>query len=79
LPGVRVTLKCLRLNEILENPETIGQHIKARRLTLKLYQRDVAQLLGICPETILHWEKGQTCPPVRAYPAMRAFLGYDQC
>lgn len=77
LPKVPVTLKCLKPNGIPVDPQTIGEHLKARRLALKLYQRSVALLLGVSPETVLHWEKGQTCPPIGTYPAMVAFLGYD--
>ena len=46
-------------------------------MTLKLYQRDVAYLLGVSPETVLHWETGQTNPPTRLYPPIVTFLGYD--
>ena len=46
-------------------------------MTLKLYQRDVAKLLGVSPETVLHWETGQTSPPIRSYPPIVTFLGYD--
>lgn len=46
-------------------------------MTLKLYQRDVANLLGVSPETVLHWETGQTSPPIRPYPSIVTFLGYD--
>ena len=34
-------------------------------------------MLGISPETLLHWEKGQTAPDVVLYPRILAFLGYD--
>lgn len=74
-----VTLKCLKPKELQNPPQTIGEHLKARRLALQLYQRDAAKLLNITPETLLHWEKGQTEPPVSAYPAIRQFLEYDPC
>ena len=72
-----VTLKCLKPNGIPEHPQTLGEHLTARRLALKLYQRSVALLLNVSPATVLHWEKGQTFPPIWAYPAIVAFLGYD--
>lgn len=33
--------------------------------------------LGVTPQTVLHWEKGQTEPPVEAIPAILRFFGYD--
>lgn len=72
-----VTLKCLKPNGIPVDPQTLGEHVKARRLALTLYQRDVALLLKVSPETVLHWEKGNTEPPVASMPALLKFLGYD--
>lgn len=77
LPGVRVTLKALRPTEFPNGPETIGEHLKARRLALGLYQRQAAERLGVTLETVLHWEKNRTEPPASVYPAIIAFLGYD--
>jgi DNA-binding transcriptional regulator YiaG len=56
---------------------TVGDHVKAKRLELALFQRQAAKLLGICQTTVMHWEKGQSDVPIRAYPAILAFLGYD--
>ena len=67
----------MKPNGIPKDPKTLGEHLKARRLTLDLYQRDVALLLQVSKETVLHWELDQTTPPIRAIPAIRAFLGYD--
>lgn len=33
--------------------------------------------LGVTPQTVLHWEKGQTEPPIESIPAIILFLGYD--
>jgi transcriptional regulator with XRE-family HTH domain len=72
-----VTLKSLRPELFPNDASTLGEHIKARRLALKLLQREAAAMLGVTTETVLHWEKGQTEPPASAYPAILAFLGYD--
>ena len=56
---------------------TVGDHIKKRRLELSLYQSQAAKLLGVCESTVKNWEKGHTDVPIRAYPAILAFLGYD--
>ena len=33
--------------------------------------------LGATAVTVLHWEKGQTLPPIEAMPRILSFLGYD--
>ena len=56
---------------------TLGDHIKRKRFELGLYQRELAARLGVCHKTIINWETGDTNVPMRAYPAVLAFLGYD--
>jgi transcriptional regulator with XRE-family HTH domain len=67
----------LKFKETDFEPQTLGEHIKKRRLILGLYQREVAECLGVDPFTVLNWEKGKTEPPLRAIPAILAFLGYN--
>jgi len=38
--------------------KTIGDYIRKRRLDLRLFQRQVAQLLGVDVDSICHWETG---------------------
>jgi transcriptional regulator with XRE-family HTH domain len=56
---------------------TINDHIKTRRLELKLLQREVAEHLGVKTDTILNWEHCRTKPTLRSLPRVIAFLGYD--
>jgi DNA-binding XRE family transcriptional regulator len=42
-----------------------------------LFQREVAQQLGVTPWTIMNWEKGRTEPPIVAISTIVRFLGYD--
>jgi len=56
--------------------KTLGDHIRARRLDLGLDQNEAARRMGVNPWTILNWEKANTQPHVRAYPAIMKFLGY---
>ncbi len=37
---------------------SIGDHIRKKRLQLGLFQRELAQQLGVNVWTILNWEKG---------------------
>jgi transcriptional regulator with XRE-family HTH domain len=77
LPGVRVTLKTLKPKGFRGPLVTLGDHLKARRLALGMFQKDVAKHLGVDQWTLLNWEKNRTAPLVTAYPAIFTFLGYD--
>ena len=56
---------------------TLGEHLRSRRRTLGLLQREVAERLGVTIETLLLWEWDEHEPTVRYYPAIFRFLGYD--
>jgi transcriptional regulator with XRE-family HTH domain len=59
-------------------PRTLGEHIKRRRLMLKMTKRQAAVRLGVGPETVRHWESGETnSPSVVRIPAILEFLCYD--
>ena len=55
----------------------LGGHIRARRLDLKLLQRQVADQIGVHEMTITLWEGNATVPEVRYMPAIIQFLGYN--
>lgn len=57
--------------------DTIGGHLKRRRLTLGLLQADVAQTLGIHEATLRAWEGNENTPANRHFPSIIGFLGYD--
>jgi hypothetical protein len=46
LPLVPVRLKYLKSEELLPAPATLGEHIKERRLDLKLTLKEAGKLLG---------------------------------
>lgn len=56
--------------------KTIGDHIRKRRLDLKLRQEEVAGLFGVSREAVSDWEAGQTSPRVSIMPKVIGFLGY---
>jgi transcriptional regulator with XRE-family HTH domain len=56
---------------------TLGDHIRARRLDLKLLQKQVADQIGVDEATITNWERNTTPPAIRYIPAVIQFLGYD--
>lgn len=39
-------------------PETVGEHIRKRRLDLGLLQIEVAQIIGVTESTVGNWEHG---------------------
>ncbi len=55
----------------------MGDHIRARRLDRKLFQKDVARIVGADTTSVLNWEKNRVEPEIRFLPAILSFLGYD--
>ena len=55
----------------------IGDHIRLRRLGLKMTQRDVAKEIGVDTTCIFNWESDKSKPEIRYMPAIVAFLGYN--
>lgn len=58
-------------------PKTLGEHIRKRRLTLKLDQRQAAARLGVTVATVSNWEGGRAYPAIDCIAAVLEFLGYD--
>jgi DNA-binding XRE family transcriptional regulator len=56
-------------------PQTIGEHIRKRRLDLGLLQIEVARQIGVTESTVWNWEHGRA-PELRHMPAVLTFLGY---
>src|SRR5262249_49742904 len=57
--------------------ETLGDHIKSKRLSLGLFQRQVANELRTDETTLFRWEHNTAWPRIRYLPRIRKFLGYD--
>lgn len=75
LPFVRIKLKAAKFLGFVENPQTLGEHLKRKRLQANMLQREVAEVLGACHTAYLRWETDQSEPYARYYPAIIAFLG----
>ena len=56
--------------------ESLGDHIRARRLDLGLLQKDVAEIIGVTTDTITNWEKGRNRPMHWHYLRINKFLSY---
>lgn len=57
-------------------PNTIGEHLKAKRLALHLFQSDVARVVGVHKGSIQNWERNVSSPMPGQMPAIIKFLGY---
>ena len=57
--------------------KTLGGHIRKRRLDLGLFQRQVADQIGVDTTTIWNWECHKSSPRVHDIPAIIQFLGYQ--
>lgn len=56
---------------------TLGDHLRKRRLDLGLLQREVAERIGVDPATVTNRELRHVAPEFRWLPAIIDFLGYD--
>jgi transcriptional regulator with XRE-family HTH domain len=61
--------------KVPEKVETVGDHLRRRRLELGLLQRQVAAQLGVAQGTIYNWEKNRSQPRSPHMPAVVKFLG----
>jgi DNA-binding XRE family transcriptional regulator len=78
LPFCNVSLKAKRPAPpgYPADPATLGEHLKKRRLDLKLFQKDVARMIGVDETSIWNWENNQSRPVARLTPKIWEFLGY---
>jgi len=56
--------------------KTLGDHLRKRRLDLKLLQKEVAEKLGVEEATVWNWENNYSSPKLRYIPEIIRFLGY---
>jgi len=54
----------------------LGDHIRKRRLDLGLFQKQVAERIGVDKTTVYNWECHKSSPQVHQLPAVIRFLGY---
>lgn len=59
-----------------QDPVTLGDHLRRRRLELGLYQKDVAAQIGVTTSSIWNWEHGWSIT-LRCMPKVFEFLGYN--
>ena len=59
------------------NPATLGEHLRKRRIDLKLFQKDIARIIGVDEASIWNWENNRTKPVLKLVPEIIEFLGYN--
>ncbi|MDT5261369.1 MAG: hypothetical protein QOC61_373 [Acidobacteriota bacterium] len=55
---------------------TLGDHLRAKRLDRGLFQKQVADKIGVEVTSIYNWENNRGEPAVRFIPRVHLFLGY---
>jgi len=58
-------------------PISIGDHIRKKRMDLKLLQKDVAQILNVSEDCVTYWENNRNKPQIKYYPQIIKFLDYS--
>jgi len=70
-------LKAQKPSNIPQNPQSLGEHIRKRRLEQNLFQKDVARIIGVEETSIYNWEKNLSTPSIKYIPKIIEFLGYN--
>ncbi len=78
LPFCQLTLKAAtpRNPWYPEQLETVGDHIRKKRLDDGLLQRELAEILGVEKTTVSSWERNRVAPSTGYGPSIVGFLGY---
>lgn len=61
---------------MVNQPQTLGEHLLNRRLKLGLRQEDVAGQLDTMREVYERWERDEREPVISEWPGILSFLGY---
>jgi transcriptional regulator with XRE-family HTH domain len=56
---------------------TVGDHLRKKRLDLKLLQRDVSKAMGVDTLTVCNYGNNLTNPGLYLLPKTYSFLGYN--
>ena len=48
----------------------IAENIKTHRKNMELTQEDIAEMLGVSPQSVSKWERGDTYPDITLLPAL---------
>jgi transcriptional regulator with XRE-family HTH domain len=74
---VRLSAQKPKSSAYPEELNTLGDHIRKRRLDLGLFQKQVAKQIGISEDATYRWESNESSPQVQFIPAIIKFLDYN--
>jgi len=79
LPCCHVTLSVTRRDSRVRPAvlESLGEHIRERRLDRGLQKKQLARQFSVDETTIHNWEDRGIVPAIRFMPRIHQFLGYD--
>jgi len=55
-------------------PTAIGNFIREHRTEMKLTQAELAERLGVSPQSVSNWERGETLPDIALLPDLACIL-----
>ena len=79
MPFCKIELKAARPLSLPDYPNTLntlGDHIRKKRLDLGLLQKEVAKIINTNADTIWNWENNYATPSLSYIPNIIEFLGY---
>lgn len=78
LPFCHLTLKAKKPSSpgYPQTLKNLGDHLRKRRLDLKLLQKEVAKKIGVDETSIYYWENNRVKPSLTYIPKIIEFLGY---
>jgi transcriptional regulator with XRE-family HTH domain len=76
-PSYHFSLKAIRPPKVgyPRKPQTLGDHLRKRRMDLGLFQKEVAERIGVNVTSVYNWEKNVKAPSLRVIPKIIEFLG----
>jgi len=79
LPFCRLVLKAPKplSQRYPKELKRLGDHIRKKRIDLKLLQKEVAEKIGVAEASIWNWENNWTEPSLCHIPKIIEFLGYS--
>ena len=60
-----------------KDPKTLGERIRKARMNKRMMVKELAERIGVVPETVINWEKRNLKPTRRHWEQLRAVLGLD--
>ncbi|MBI3319892.1 MAG: helix-turn-helix transcriptional regulator [Candidatus Omnitrophica bacterium] len=60
-----------------KDPKTFGERIRTVRMNRHMMAKELAEQIGVVPDTVINWEKRNLKPTRRHWERLQAVLGLD--